>query len=760
MANQRVQVRPLDESATLRPTARPQDSYYQPALQQTMAQPPNESALSLASSLASVRPQLQEIIDKNHKLYIDEQQAAAERRLQGLTFDEAKKLQDQGQLAEHDNPWYRAALSKAYGIREAQNFRDHAARAYNGTPSGGVEAFDPNKENFDAWYQRSVGSRLNEMGGDRMREAGFASVAREFRTALASQEIKRVSANDADARNSAIIENLRSVFDKSDVKSLGPNMFKAIDEAAKAFGRDKREITDTFVAWSLAQAKQYGGYEKLKQLAEYKQGGVSLFSNPAHAAKLASALDYARAEDGKRSVEADTEMYHKLQADIDAGDFSSVRKGIEAIRARHGQHVISPEQEVTYVDRARAKFEAIQERQRKEDVKFQIKKYDDAQRESFYAEAHGLARNGRLGTLVGPSEFTSADGLTKKSMSEDELRRVGMERARREIMKQTEGMKPADRFMTMVKDLYAKNDMVDEATSRTITSAAAMIDSRTITAISKGEKWGNADKFAEAAEMVDAFARSGSLPLMWKYIKDSNAQEFWRAYLVQRRLGKSVLESATGSHIAREYLGTEEGQRLSFNESEVQSEARRIGGENWQDHVNKLKDLARLYVANGIGDRKEALVQARKEIEASSLEVDGRRYFGMKDASYNLNVGELLTEYKKYLVAAKNEERKAAKLPPLSADNYYIVPTTNQSFYVRPKIGTAEGTVMITPFSYSEMIDWMRQKEADKSDALKEKSRKNMRDILERKKSHWTHGPDPQTVQPWLMPNDPQFRME
>jgi hypothetical protein len=720
---QRVQVREMDDSAQLRPVARPHDSYYQTALRQTVAPPMQESAMSLASSLAAVRPQLQEIIDKNHKLYIDEQQQAAQKRIAGLSFEEAKKLQESGQLAENDNPWYQAALRKSYGIKDGQDFRAHAFRAYNGTPSGGVEAFDPNKESFDSWYSRSMTARMGDKG-DRMSTAGFLSVAQEARGVLEGQELKRSSANDRDAMNAGAIENLRKVLEAPDYTP--DKMFRAIDEISKLTGRDKRDLTEVFLKWLPSYAATEGAYAKLEALANHKVNGVSLFSNPAHAAAFKTALDAARVEDSKRAHDTSSEMFQTLNDHVRNGRIGDVRSTIGAIRKRFGDHVLPGDKETSLMSQTQAHLDAISKQNAKAAQDHQFRVADLTRRNSEISSAADLIYQGHGARIQHSAEWSSADGKSQKSITPEELREEGMLIARKRVERESEGLPPAQRYMTLM-NLYARNNMIDKATVGEITSGAGLVNDQTLEAIRTGKSFANADSFKIAAEKVDAFVQSGQTDLLWRHINDGQSKNFWQAYVVAKRFTSNTLDATAAAHHARSVIGTD-ADRVTFKQSSLDSAVSDLGGTNSAAHRQEVERTARLLVLTGKVSQDDALDEAVKMIKATTLEVDGRTWPGMKHHAYHPNTPELLGEYKKMIVAQMNAERKEAKQPPISASDYYIMPRPGQNFVLVPSPGST--APFGQSFSYREMMDWIAKKDDAKSDAARAAHRKTMQDIL------------------------------
>lgn len=96
----------------LQPRARPVDTFVRPAIQES----PVQAALKAMSGYSPVLSDMAKVAVEKDRIA---QEAAAQGKIGGMTFDEAKKAVSSGQMHEFQSPWFRAAFEKQYGVRAA-----------------------------------------------------------------------------------------------------------------------------------------------------------------------------------------------------------------------------------------------------------------------------------------------------------------------------------------------------------------------------------------------------------------------------------------------------------------------------------------------------------------------------------------------------------------------------------------------------------------------------------------------------------------
>jgi len=130
----RVQVQNLKSPPKLRPAARPVDTFVKPAN-------PIPTSVVMSDGLSRLVRSLEPFMESKHQ----EAQAknkqrmedAAAGRIEGLTFDEAQQLRQEGTLAEHDDPWYTATLDRQYGMKMARWRKDDLMSRVQGLSTTG-----------------------------------------------------------------------------------------------------------------------------------------------------------------------------------------------------------------------------------------------------------------------------------------------------------------------------------------------------------------------------------------------------------------------------------------------------------------------------------------------------------------------------------------------------------------------------------------------------------------------------------------------
>lgn len=149
-----------------------------------------EELSQLAGALSKLNPAL----DKFAVQYSDEQQkqqeAAAQGKLSGMTFDEAQEAVKSGQMSELSNPWFKAAFMKQFGQRAALRAADQLGDEY-------TNKFD--RDNGDV--ERLIADRakpiVDTYGNDRHFVSGFNgpfnTAAAKVRSEQANYKTNRVA---------------------------------------------------------------------------------------------------------------------------------------------------------------------------------------------------------------------------------------------------------------------------------------------------------------------------------------------------------------------------------------------------------------------------------------------------------------------------------------------------------------------------------------------------------------------------------------
>jgi hypothetical protein len=186
-ANSRADTAPNRPAPGLTPTASPVSVYAPPENNVSQA---GAGLGQLAKALGQLNPALNSFLMQGAEEDKSQQEAAAENKIGGMTFDQARKAVDEGSLSEMQNPWFKAAFMKQFGqrvaLRKAQELTDQYQNGFN-RDGGDVEQL----------VAGSAKPALDQYGNDKHFASGFNGVfgpqAAKIRNEQATYQSQRVS---------------------------------------------------------------------------------------------------------------------------------------------------------------------------------------------------------------------------------------------------------------------------------------------------------------------------------------------------------------------------------------------------------------------------------------------------------------------------------------------------------------------------------------------------------------------------------------
>lgn len=149
----RVQLKNPIRDVNLQATARPVDTYSRPVQPNSG---PNEF-MQLAGALAQISPSLQGFLDTKATEMQKDAEDRANRRIGGMSFEEAKAAVADGSISEMQNPWYKAAFMKQYGERLAYQRVNELTQEYETN-------FDKNNGDLDGFVRERMAGDLEQYG--------------------------------------------------------------------------------------------------------------------------------------------------------------------------------------------------------------------------------------------------------------------------------------------------------------------------------------------------------------------------------------------------------------------------------------------------------------------------------------------------------------------------------------------------------------------------------------------------------------------
>jgi hypothetical protein len=303
----RKQVTGVGFGPGLSPKASPVDTYVRPVLSQQ-----GDSAAEGINALISA---LEPVMDAKYKREQAERRQRMEDealgRIGGLTWDDAKLLKKQGKLAEHEDPFYQAALGQAYGERMALHRGNDLAKRIEGvsTIEDGSNAIDLVADDVDEILSGIIQDDMAELTENVSRSAYMRSMGRVRESLLGLATERKTKAAKEYASNavfdrlySEAVGGLASGDPVNEIHSRIGAQFKG-NEALLRLSPAEQNQQVIRVASVLAEQ---GEVELVTELLYGQRKGVSgiLGKTRENALKASQILELATNEAGKRNKAA------------------------------------------------------------------------------------------------------------------------------------------------------------------------------------------------------------------------------------------------------------------------------------------------------------------------------------------------------------------------------------------------------------------------------------------------------------------------
>ncbi len=162
---ERVQVNYERNMPGLAPQAAPIDTFVRPVRDISTAQ--------IADALSVFNSALQRYGTASMEKNREEQETLAEAKIGGMTFEEAQTALNDGSLAEFDDPWFKAAFQKQYGMRLGTKRQEEIRTAYE-------TSFDKEGGNLDAFLAEQFQQDEQAIGNDPLVMAGYRHGQQHF----------------------------------------------------------------------------------------------------------------------------------------------------------------------------------------------------------------------------------------------------------------------------------------------------------------------------------------------------------------------------------------------------------------------------------------------------------------------------------------------------------------------------------------------------------------------------------------------------
>lgn len=653
----RKQVGEVRDYAGISPAATPVDTFVRPA-REAVAPPANtDDTTRLAQVLSSFDTKLQGWLDERHGEFVKKQEAAAEGRLAGLTFDEAKRLRTENKLAEHQDPWYLAAINKGYATMLARSQVEDLTRRLKGestAPEGQPSnAYDRTKyRSADEWAKENIKGTIEELGADRHMLSGYLSVIQPFTQAARNEDVKQRVEQYQDTAANAVTSNWVAAYKAAKAQNLSPQatadaLFSTYDAHTNAFRLDRK--TQDVLMFKLAQRLAAEGDSETATaiLRTRRKDGSVLGDKPEFLAHGEQLIEASKREEIRRT--ADTQYVSKvaLLDKVHAGTATDAE-----IEAAAAQKIISPQERTTFMVAVRDKQRALIKEREAALLRLRVDKENAA---LSAADNARLMQEFGVGSLY---DFTQRKVL-RKEIKDGVVQDKEVELKRSDVLAQIEDdylkresprialrdkETVAQKFSREVR-VFAANGIKPKAWEHELRAgalAAAEID------INKSD-WqshpGVANVITAARRFEQMYATNRSFA---SSMVSKDDEVFYTAYRLARTdLGWDERRAATAA--IRAYHNRNDGRHAAALSnidfvSATQSATSRTY-ENFTEILPRVRELSELFLRTGmVRDGQDAVRRAVDEMEKRSIVVN-RTLVNTGDAAVPPGYGEVLEKY-------------------------------------------------------------------------------------------------------------------
>lgn len=608
----------------LAPTANPVNTYARP-----QAPSSTNSWLQLAEALASISPGLNAMLQEQAAARKQEAEDLANRRLGGMSFEEAQRAVKDGTIPEMSNPWFKAAFMKQYGERLAHHRASEIASIYE-------TEFDKENGNLDQFIAERMKEDLDAYGDNKFFASSYLGVMNRFNVTAQSKHQEYLAGRTKDETFQGAYETFLGTARQMMEEGADP---QAIAQALREKYEGNRQLLNMpyreqdremlRVAQTLAEEGHHDLVKALLQTERVAADGTrlgALANNREFAADAARILQRAervmfdnneKASFDQRMVffdqsftgnldRAELEKWHK----DNPGAFSDSQ--VQTLIARN-QSVI--EQAQKEAEKQRTKL-LLEEQSRRS-----VEAMEQADLAAFEAGLAPFLEDGVVLNERGETEVRTADERRKR-LADNAVTRIRERVERGEIT-------PEQAFEAEVKG-FSGNGLVHPQW-KTVLGAGSV--SATTYAISGGEIPPALKEGAELYLRLHATDPS----LLQRHIPDSSAMDFYEAFRIAKQYGRmddnqAYQQAISVTNDPDKYEGVHMRQRYDDIDKAVtglQSNAfvRMFGlGTAPADNAgyvgNEISRIAKFYARSGLGTQ-EAIEQAKKRFEDTHSQING-----------------------------------------------------------------------------------------------------------------------------------------
>ena len=295
----------------------------------------------LAQSLAQIEPELRGHLRERQAEYEKEQAERAYDTLQGMTFDQAKQLVDNGNLRETENPWFEAAFQKQFGVSYAGKRKRDIMLAYE-------TQFDKHNGDIEGFIAGHVQRDASLYGENKFVSAGIREGMGEFLTRLRDQHAEFKAGVIKETAVDQFRGVARTTVDEAVTAGADPSaaVRNLYGQHRQALGLSYKQMDDNVIALAAeyAEAGDVATVEALLTTEVVGEDGVkvgSFTSRARYASDAQRILNSARKKQAELNRQAGTELIVDKRTKAAAGTLTDT--DITSLETLRDDEVISQE---------------------------------------------------------------------------------------------------------------------------------------------------------------------------------------------------------------------------------------------------------------------------------------------------------------------------------------------------------------------------------------------------------------------------------
>lgn len=612
------------------------------------AQQPNAGPndfMQLAGALASISPSVQNFLQVRQETAKKEAEDRANRRIGGMSFEEARAAVSNGQMSELEDPWFKAAFMKQYGERLAYQRINELTQEYETN-------FDKNSGSMEDFIRQRMAGDLEQYGDDPHFMGAYNQLMNQY----------GAKANQAQAQ-------YRTEQIKQDTIGGAYDVFHGQANAMLAEGKSPQEIVAALRSnYEGNRALLHLDYQEqdkeMVRLAESfaAQGNVEMVKAILNGERTGADGTVLGPLSSNRLFQADaTRILNAAERQLQSnnGDAALDARMRFNEQARTGQlaqddlmayHEANPgaftdAQVISLINSNKSFNDAQAAEAAKHEQTMQLQANARASEANLLTRNMDLARSGQLPYITEGTVLTNS-GETKKVSVEDQKKAVAAEIVQGINYAVAQGNMTEDQAFAAQVEAFTSNNLVNPQWSQLL--SAGHIGATQFTN-SGGELP------AQLKASADLYMRlhASNPSLLETHITDTGDRDFFEAYRIATQYGGAAPEQALQTATAMtadpaKFQSTAVQQRFDQIDARVQGIT--FGGfmgigastpDNQGYVANEIGRLGKFYAQNGLGT-EAALNQAKARFEATHTVVNGN-YINTSGRDIPPNFGDLAT---------------------------------------------------------------------------------------------------------------------